>query len=452
MRIRPRVRVFKRDRSPFWYLAYFDASGIKCRESTGCTARRAAEAVAAQRELELADPNHAAQDSATLLGAVESFLRRVSEDVTAGERSSATLNCYQYKAGHLLRVFEHGGDGKAPRVPFHLRSMSAKAVDDYISLRRRETVVDHTIHKELTTLRLVLKLAKRHRLWSGDLDSVMPESFSPKYEPKSRALTPDELNRLFAEMTAGQGARVAFIIATSANWGESERARREDVAEGRSEVYLRGTKTAYRERTVPIVAPWQMSLLQRAMEAADGHDGAMFVRWSNARRDIYAACERAKIEPCSPNDLRRTTGTWLRQQGVPAEIIGQGVMGHRDGRMMERVYGRMTTDTAKALLAQHLGQKWVQSGSDSVQNSALGGLGGQSGDANTRETTENPVPRAGIEPATRGFSGPVGGWAKARVSTKTPHPVPRSGSGVGPTESGGELLTLPRLKRAGGAR
>ncbi len=55
--------------------------------------------------------------------------------------------------------------------------------------------------------------------------------------------------------------------------------------------------------------------------------------------------------------------TWLRQQGVPAEIIGQGIMGHRDGRMMERVYGRMTSHTAGTLIAQHLGEKkWVQLG------------------------------------------------------------------------------------------
>ncbi|MBK7862479.1 MAG: tyrosine-type recombinase/integrase [Archangiaceae bacterium] len=125
--------------------------------------------------------------------------------------------------------------------------------------------------------------------------------------------------------------------------GEAERVRRKDVAEGLSQVHIPGTKTKYRDRMVPIFAPWQRSLLERAMEHASGRDGMLFAPWSNVRRDIYAACKRANIEMCSPNDLRRTNASWLRAEGVPAEIIGQAVMGHREGRMVELVYGRMTT-------------------------------------------------------------------------------------------------------------
>jgi hypothetical protein len=42
--------------------------------------------------------------------------------------------------------------------------------------------------------------------------------------------------------TISKAARVAFIVATSACWGESNRAMRVDVAEVRSEVFIRGTK------------------------------------------------------------------------------------------------------------------------------------------------------------------------------------------------------------------
>jgi hypothetical protein len=47
-----------------------------------------------------------------------------------------------------------------------------------------------------------------------------------------------------------------------------------------------------------------------------------------------------KIKPCSPNDLRRTCATWLRQDGAPPDLIAP-VMGHVDTRMVERVYGRL---------------------------------------------------------------------------------------------------------------
>jgi hypothetical protein len=57
----------------------------------------------------------------------------------------------------------------------------------------------------------------------------------------------------------------------------------------------------------------------------------LFASWSNVRRDIRAACEREKIDMCSPNDLRRTTVSWFRAKGVPAEIIGQGWATDTDG-------------------------------------------------------------------------------------------------------------------------
>jgi hypothetical protein len=48
--------------------------------------------------------------------------------------------------------------------------------------------------------------------------------------------------------TISKAARVAFIVATSACWGESNRAMRVDVAEVRSEVFIRGTKRVPRSR------------------------------------------------------------------------------------------------------------------------------------------------------------------------------------------------------------
>jgi integrase len=82
-----------------------------------------------------------------------------------------------------------------------------------------------------------------------------------------------------------------------------------------------------------------------ALRHAEGKQGFLFRRWTNVRRDLNEACERAGIAPCSPNDLRRTCATWLRRT-----------------------------------------------------------------EPNHLET----VPRAGIEPATRGFSVPVTEWPEPR--------------------------------------
>lgn len=442
MRAGPRVRIFKRDESPYWYLAWRDGTGRKCRESSGCTTKNAAEARRAERERELADPTHAAKDSASLGDGLTAFLRRVGEDVKAGERSTGTLRCYAVKSGHLRRLFEHGGNVEAKRTPFPLRAMTALAVDDFVSARRKEGAGDHTISKELVVLRLTLKQAARHGSWGGSLESVMPEH-SAKYDPRTRWLTPDELNKLLGQLLPGQGARVAFIVATSANQGESDRARREDVAA--SEVHVRGTKTAYRKRTVPIVAPWQRSLLDRALEHADGTDGLLFSRWSNIRRDLHDACARFGAPGCSPNDLRRTTGMWLTQQGVPPHVVGQGVMGHRDGRMVERVYGRMTTATAKQLLSKHYGREWGSGGSNSAHSSDSS----DESDTQTSENSDEPSAQGRNRTSDTGIFSPPDIWASPRKSSRIARRQSRGGAQVGPREAA--VLTLPR-RRAGGAR
>ena len=61
------------------------------------------------------------------------------------------------------------------------------------------------------------------------------------------------------------------------------------------------------------------------------------------RRDLAEACTRAGIERCGPNDLRRTFASWEVEAGVPLFPIAQA-MGHKNTRMLERVYGRQTPE------------------------------------------------------------------------------------------------------------
>jgi hypothetical protein len=69
---------------------------------------------------------------------------------------------------------------------------------------------------------------------------------------------------------------VAFIVATSACWGESCRAMRVDVAEDLSTAFIRGTKRSTRLRTFPIVGETARSLPEYALRHAQGTDGLLF--------------------------------------------------------------------------------------------------------------------------------------------------------------------------------
>jgi integrase len=353
------VRLYKhRD---VWHCAFYDLDGRRLKRSTHCRDRKAAEAVARQWERRAADPDHAAAQAATMTDAVRLLLNDRTEQATAGRRGTATVAFYRLKAGHLLRVF---GDAK-------LATLRARDVDAYVSQRRREGAGEHTVSKELVTLRAALKLARRAGLWAGDPAAVCPVAFAPEYKPRSRWLTRAEVHALLSELLPDRSARAAFIVATSACWHETELARREDLAPDLSTVLIRGTKRSTRYRTVPMVLPAARELLAYACEHAEGTDGLLFRPWGNVRRDLLEACTRAGIAPCSPNDLRRTCATWLRAGGAPPDLIAP-VLGHADTRMVERVYGRLSPADLAARLGAALGLPTEthgrQSGADSADS------------------------------------------------------------------------------------
>jgi len=225
----------------------------------------------------------------------------------------------------------------------------------------------------------------------------MPAQWSIEYKPRSRCLRNGaELNALLGELLPDRGAHVLYIVATGASWTESTRARRRDINLEQGMVHVRGSKNRYREeRGVPVVgAAWD--LLARVLELRGDIGGPLFRPWGNVRHDLAAACRRAGLESLTPNDLRRTFGTWLRARGVEPSLIGMA-MGHRDSRMVERVYGRLPPETLCAAVRDRLGERCERGVHET------GGLK-RSKRPVRDEKPRNVVPRDGIEPPTRGFS------------------------------------------------
>ena len=372
-----------------WYGWFYDATGKQVCRSTKRTDRRAAARVRAGWERDAAEPGHAAARDAVLLDAIELLLQARKEQVSAGRKSEATFGFYREKAGHWLRLL--GED-------FPLAQLSATDVDRYITHRRSEWsvppcdllldsegnalqparagrhVTDHTIAKELVAVRAALKLAKRRGIWKGDLAEVLPVGFAPEYKPRNRFLTYDELEALLGELLEDAAARVAFTIATSAEAAATERALREDVSPDRLFVQVRGSKRATRWRKVPIVATWQRELLDFALEHAQGRDERLFLPPTKFGQTLERACARAGIPRCTPNDLRRTYSTWLRADGVPNELSAP-TMGHKDTRMLDRVYARLPPELLRLRLLAALGRcsaGAVNTSGEGAQNGRIG--------------------------------------------------------------------------------
>jgi len=383
-------RLFKRGTT--WYCWVFDANGKRIQKSTRCRDRKAAEAVARELERRAADPTHAASNQTTLAAAIQNLIR----DRMLKDRAPGTLAMLRLKGGHLTRIL--GAD-----LP--LAQVDAKAVDAFVDQRLKEGAAKNTIHKELSTLRGALKVAKRRGEYVRDIGAVMPDGFSAEYRPRERFLSGAEARALLAELTPDRAACVAFILATGARWSEAEAAMVVDVDLPREVVFLRGTKTEGSRRVVPIVGVAR-PLLEHALRYAQGEGGKLFRSWGNVRRDLHEACERAGIAPVSPNDLRRTCATWLRQGGVEPHLIA-AMLGHTDSRMVERVYGRLPVESLARALRERLGEPERPAEDCSVFATDAGNSEGPEGPRRQQEVAFSAgfsVPRDGIEPPTRGFS------------------------------------------------
>ncbi len=390
-RRRQASHIYERPDSPVYWCWYYDTAGKLHRRSTRATTRPGAEAALADLERRARDPAYAASHKATLDRAVDELLTH-RRDV---KRSAAgTVSMYRIKGGHLVRIL-----GAA--TP--LGAIGARDVDGFISKRTAEGAASTTISKELTTLRAALKLARRRGEYARDPAEVIP-AFAAEYKPRRRFLSPSELERVLAQLEPDRSARVAFIVATGARWGESDRAQRGDA--DKKGVRLRGTKTATSARIVPLLpddlVPMRVLLAHAAKHGAG--EARWFTRWGNVRRDLAAACARAGVATCTPNDLRRTIATWLRARGVAPSLIGP-FLGHTDGRMVERVYGRLPPEELAAAISRQAG---VSQRESTVRESGRrAGKVAKMGSEKSEKRRRKPVPRVGIEPTTRGFSVPA---------------------------------------------
>jgi integrase len=323
------VRIYRRPGGKIWWCQYKgERFSLKTQDE------KAAHLKFADIQRREADPSYRPADPTATLGrALKDF---VAQQAQKG-RAQGTLDMYDVHVAHLARVLgEHT----------LLAHVAAPELDSYVTKRYGEGAKEPTIYKELATLRGTLKLARRHRKYPHALDEVMPE-IKGASEPGTAHLKRAEVNKLLAVLDEKRAAVVAFIVATGADLGSVELAEVGDFDLKAGSVLVRGTKTATRWRTIPVLKPFA-DLAERAAA------GVPFEPWGNVRRDLAVACKAAEVPKITPRDLRRTHGSILRGLGVEPHLIGK-MLGHTDSRMVERIYGQLPTEALAKLLAERVG-------------------------------------------------------------------------------------------------
>lgn len=324
-------RIYQRKPGGPWHGYWTGLDGQPHRRSLRTRDQQVARANLRKLELGTADPS--THSGHTLRLAIDDLLA-----VVGVENAGATHKAYSQKALHLVRLL--GGD-----TP--IRSLTRDGGLRYIAARQAETASNSTIHKELVVLRRALAEAQTRKLWDGAVSAVVPK-VRVVYRPKETRLDEHQAMRLLTKVAPRRRLWVELAMFGGLSLGEVERLRWEHINLSKESMRVPGTKRTSRWRVVPITP-----LLLSALTAAAPRKmlGPVVERWRNVRRALAVACEHAKIPKVTPNDLRRTYASWLKDQGTDSAVVAR-LLGHTSTKMVDLVYGRLSAETLAEAVAR----------------------------------------------------------------------------------------------------
>ena len=390
-------RLYRRSDDGAWWGDWTDADGKRQQRSLRTKDKSVAKG--RLRAAELGKAARTRQAPYRLSEAIDYMLTATCHDKAAGTR-----HMYETKARRLLATL---GD-------VDVNDITVDMLSEYVNKRRNgldgvPVGAPGTVVKELVTLRRALAQAVKRGKMTRTVESVMPD-FRAKYTPRERYLTVPEHEALCRHLSPARALWVALATLGGLRSSEVERVTWAMVDLATGWLRVPGSKTAKSRRRVPIV-PALAHQLAHATRTGE----LVVTPWKNVRRDLHIACAKAHIAPVSPNDLRRTFASWLKQHGADSMAVAT-MMGHSSTRMVELVYGKLDDASYQRAIAV-----FPESRATTVTTivTPLGHLvatpghsgrtdGGQAGTPVSDENLRNyVVPRDGVEPPTRGFSVPV---------------------------------------------
>jgi integrase len=225
--------------------------------------------------------------------------------------------------------------GRLAKIP------NLRPIEGPEAVRRRRS----TANRDLTVLKAALNRAAvlRPGLPVDAWRNVRP--FQRVDGAKLRYLSEAEARRLCNATSEVFRPMVQASLLTGARYGELRSARAADFDASAGVLWLRDTKAG-----VPRVAYLEeegIRLLERACSGKRPSD-LIFQRpdggkWgaSQQARPLHDACVRAKLEPITFHDLRRTYGARLAVKGVPMAVIAEA-LGHADERITRKHYAHLS--------------------------------------------------------------------------------------------------------------
>lgn len=247
-----------------------------------------------------------------------------------------TIETYRFNSRVVTRLLGH----------LHLDEIDRRSLSEFVATRKRTSVTDATIRRDLAFLGSVFTAAIR---W-GWVDTSPVTRFSKKSlkesSPRTRFLTRQEFMCLHE--SASHDLRPILVLAVETGMRKEELLglKVSSIDLRRRELHLTVTKTG-RPRQVPLSPEALMTIRELLERRARPRSSFLFckpdgTRIGDPKKAFAGACRRAAITDFRFHDLRHSFASWFVQDGGDLYRLSR-ILGHATLQMTAR-YGHLRTD------------------------------------------------------------------------------------------------------------
>jgi len=263
---------------------------------------------------------------------IEAIIKPELGSIAVSDLTRKTVSDWHQRRGHSPARLRTSKRATTPNL---------RPADDEEAIRKRRS----TANRDLTVLKAALNRAADYHEGLPVDSWRLVRPFQNVDRAKLRYLSEAEARRLVNGTAENFRPLVQAALLTGARYGEIRGLRVKDFDNAAGVLCLSETKSGT-PRAVYLEAEGKL-LFSRAT-AGKAPSDLIFSRsdgnrWSASQqaRPLLEASKRAKLEPTTFHDLRRTYGARLAVKGVPMAVIAEA-LGHADERITRKHYAHLS--------------------------------------------------------------------------------------------------------------
>lgn len=320
------MSVYKRSGSPYYY-AEFQVNGVRFLRSTKKTTER--EAKAEERRLK-AEARAALQKqaSASRLTLDQAFGKYWIEHAERTLSPTWRAEVWRYSQQIITTV--------SPDML--VEDVDEAVIDQFVQTRLAQGAGPYAINRALAVWRRVHNLCRKR--WRQRTHEIDWSEFLRKEHKRVRALTIAEAHALLDGLHPDLAWPIRWSLLTGTRRSATYSLKWDDIdfVQRKAVVREKGGK-----EHIVWLSDAAIALLQEIPRR-----GRYVFRHGNRRKEFARALERAGIKDFRWHDLRHTFATWMRQGGVPLEVV-QRALGHVALATTERYAHVMDSEVLEAM-------------------------------------------------------------------------------------------------------